>query len=87
MIEQEPRGKRGIIMTLCTLAQIVLGIAIGVAIGAPSLVPAGDPPKATQEKHDRKAKAADTIESPTDCADIKAGTPDSRFPGRGTERL
>ena len=66
-------------MTLCALARIVLGItSIGVVIATPSLVPAGDPPKATQEKHDRKAKAADTIESPTDCADIKAGTPDSR---------
>jgi hypothetical protein len=65
-------------MTMCASTRIVFGLAIGVAIGLPSFAGAGDPPKTTQEKQERKGKAADTIATPAECEDIKAGTPDNR---------
>ena len=65
-------------MTMCASARLVLGLAIGVAIGLPGFAGAGDPPKTTQEKQDRKGQAADTIAPPGECQDIQAGTPDSR---------
>jgi hypothetical protein len=65
-------------MIVTTCLRFMLGVAIGLAIGAPSFVAAGDPPKTTQEKQDKKAKGADTIPEPAECEDIKAGTPDSR---------
>jgi len=66
------------IMIVATCARIVLGIAIGIAISAPSFAASGDTPKTKQEKHDKKAKGADTIPEPAECDDIKAGTPDNR---------